>query len=872
MCRHVPPGRQSAVKVASALLLALVAVLVPVDAPRTPGIFADMIGSDAAAAQSSSGTPTTCPDPMQAALDWPDPHDDAVMNQGIASEWQPQPGDPDDPTSALCVMEIPPCPPVPWAADPAVFLQVSPEFPDFCEIVIDTLNPTLGHLYADCAASTASTTAYVTDDGMVCTARAPKQCLVGLRIAHETCRVVQRRNWTCAPPLLRGNGFNTCFEERSPVINPALHPACGSGAPSLGSVSCADYASTDYLDAPGAQRCDGHASYLTGLSPPSLEQIQPVTSASEHWCTYDARQLDVRCHTDPAQQPYQDGQCGQAQSAYCLKRSGDTGGCNGVAHTIRCAVLIAPHLSGYQDADDPADLRAQGCTPCIVLPFSPSVTSCPDDIAEDPYLGSVRPIGNLCGPTETEILQARASLDFVAPAAGHYCGSLVHGGVSLTAGDIIPHTVCPDPASGSLSWGSNHLAGRAVVNTPVTFRVDHVPMQTATLTYLRERGRLHSQTSDPILDDFAWPLSSRRGPGWSARSQVVYGGGSDVVHYVGTPNTGVPANSLTDLVGSMCTLEEEPAFLIEIEPLWPDVDRAEIETNFDVDLQWWSDLPEQEQERLTTLRGYRWIGPTVPPSDPDRLAEIERRQREVGAVGRCNSTHFNFRYPFPGPVSYALPLSTAPQRAQSWCRWSPEHSGWYRVTALGAWHARVPPSPRWKSANEIQDWVDFLNSGTFPGNRNPGIPFDAYILPYTTDDETLAANPTALPWFAWCWRRDNVTQTCDTTKVQQSLFYNGFVPGPADYGLMANPDGTFMRPVRAMPIPSLTDPNRDDELYRFGNGAYRADIARRSRFCPSMDIRIECDHGTQRVGKFTESEPVYISVHEVRTRSVPTSP
>lgn len=869
-------------KAAVAVLLALVAVVAPVDAPRVPVPIDSVIGTGAAAAQTSPGTPDQCGDPLAAnALDWPYPirdwpysHDADDLNLAVAGEWTPQPTDPDFATSPVCVLQIPPCPPVPWIATPPEpeFLEPAAEYPDFCEIVIDVTDPTLGHLYSDCAdaALLGSTVALITDDpGVTCTVRTPMSCPVGLRRAHDACRVIQRRSWTCTSGLERGNGFNTCFEVRGALSPGVHHPACGVGAPDFGAVSCEQYVGVNYLLDPTLQPCDTTPSYDTGPHAPSLDNITPSVVASDHWCSYDARQLDVRCHTDPTDPTithYHDGDCAMPLMAFCLKRSGDTGGCSGVARTIRCAVLMAPHIDGYQNDIDPANLRQVGCTPCIVLPFTHSLTRCPDDVAASPHLGTVR-TSNACGPSEAEILEARESLDHVAADASSSCGGTVD----------TSHAVCPDPSRASLIWGTNHLAGRAVVDTAVTFRIDHVPVQAAQRRYLWS-----TSAGSGYMNTNYWPGGRSRIP--AEFQAATYASDMQIVQLIGRPVPGASASSLHDLVGVLCYLEEAPAFVVEIEELWPDVDRDAIEEHFDVNLQWWADLPQEEQQRLTTLRGFEWIGPMVPLTDPGRLAEIERRKDEHSVLTSCNSTPREYVLPF---AAYAhTPLPSSAQQTQTWCRWTPERSGWFRATALGAWHMDVRPRPQWRPrtslSDAVGDWINWLNDAT-DLTRN-GLTFDAFILPETTSDSTEANN--SLFWWTWCWHQqpspgrppdnDSIGEICGATRADRNLAEIGFVPGPADFGLEADPTGTFVRPVQAMPTPSSTDPDRDNELYRFGDtalGAYRSELSSRARYCPSMDIRIDCGEGGQTlIGKFTESEPAYITVHELRTRSVPTSP
>ena len=101
-------------------------------------------------------------------------------------------------------------------------------------------------------------------------------------------------------------------------------------------------------------------------------------TSSNWWCEFNPSFLKVVCHG--ANPPT--AEC-SLPTARCLKRASQTGGCTAIAKAIRCRALQAEH-----DADNlnptALDVRAQGCEPCLLLPFQPVPRSCSDDIRREP--------------------------------------------------------------------------------------------------------------------------------------------------------------------------------------------------------------------------------------------------------------------------------------------------------------------------------------------------------------------------------------------------------------------------------------------------------------------------------------------------------
>ena len=592
------------------MLAALIATLAPVESPVPLGPLEGLTSSAPAEAQPSAVGPGR-PDPCNAP-------------------WQE---DPDD--ASLCVLGQRACPEHPL--QPGSYLVLSTEFPDFCEAtVLQSVDPAA---YIRCRVLTG----YVIKTSVPgeCRMIRPTQCAPNMhRTGTNTCRRAQRRTWSC-PTGTPTNRFNTCYQQ-PPDYTTTRHPACVAGAPSFAISSCEDYVSQDFERSPALLPC---GNFDTG---DTRSALQDVTPSNLYWCQFESQYLDVDC--------YGAGATCTAADAACLKRASTTGGCNAIANALRCRKLQADYRDGSRAAED---VYSQGCTPCVVLPFSPTPPEpeCPRDLQANPTLS-----------TEGRLENTHQRRSDVGPS-------------------ITSRSLCTDPPRGRLVWESSHQVGLAIVNSPVILRVVDVPVTSRTYRYIGVTG---VATNDVRF----WPTERRHFeyPGSAPTDPIV--------RTWPTFDDTLTFTSVDRIVGATryrpgssgfwnsgpCLIRILPDFRVTVTELWPDNDAAEIAALFGADaLDWWTDLnpmghdPTLQIER-TEARGLNYVGTM---NATELATELASRADSLTQEVRCN------------------------YGADVWCNWRPTRPGYYRLMAAGAWYmTKLGSNRNWQQ----QSWRGPVNA------------------------------------------------------------------------------------------------------------------------------------------------------------------
>lgn len=534
-----------------AALLILAPVLAPIEAPDLPAPLGDLVGAPPASAQSTifDGTLSNCP---------ADPTD--------TRSWAVNPTD-----NSLCELSVPACREHPLESD--TYLDLSTEFLSFCEATV--LESANAAKYQSCIALMGyviKTTGTAPD--RQCRMILPARCPAGLNhVKHDTCISVQRRSWSCPADALPRNQFNSCYQP-SPD-GTGTNPACVSDAPTFLIMTCEEYVAEDFERNPTTSEaaCSG---FDTGASPALNNH------SNQHWCRYDASLLDVACHgASPS--------C-QSSDAYCLKRESRTGGCNVVADTLRCRFLQADYLAGSVTAED---VDQEGCTPCVVLPFSATSSRCPNEL------------------TATPSLPAPSLLNGFNP---------VHANKTDTS--TRTH-ICSDPPQGRLVWKFGGNSQVAVVNSPVILDVIEISTKARVIdTYWwHPTARQVMKRSTPYRH-YEYPISLATDPvvrPWPTIDE--------------TRTYGSVSSMMLDQGGS-CTIKDLPYFRLVVQELWPDDDQSTIEDLFGGDsVNWWTNLTADEKKRKTEARGLRLIDGTDVPQDD---AERARRATALTQPLSCN--------------------------------------------------------------------------------------------------------------------------------------------------------------------------------------------------------------------------------------------
>ena len=398
--------------------------------------------------------------------------------------------------------------------------------------------------------------------------------------------------------------------------------------------------------------------FFRGPSSPSCTRFNTGSSSSAmgasrsgHWCRYNASWLNVGCHGPGVA-------CAHSE-ALCVKRASRTGGCDATANTIRCRSLQAAFAAGSTPADT---VYVAGCEPCATIPFQPVPADCPENFSREPARGPRR-LAGLYDATH------RVEQDFRYDAPD--CQSVREGGPMTDA--CKSESTCADPPRGRLTWTSTHYSRVAIVNAPAILTVRDIPFQT---------WRRHHT--------YDW--RTRRSPIEVEETPALrYPDGSFAVRLWPSVGGTVQPGSMSDLVGDgECTFREPPQFRAIVEELWPDNPEhyAEIERLFGADaLDWWDALASggttDQQEDHTAARGLGWW-PDL--AGAGRLQRTEDLRQEVG----CNVD------------------------ADTWCRWTPARTGYYRLKAAGAWRATRYDSKIWFDPNDdfngyFNNLIDYLS-------------------------------------------------------------------------------------------------------------------------------------------------------------------
>lgn len=493
----------------------------------------------------------------------------------------------------------------------------------------------------------------------LCRVVRPPNCPVGSHLEPYTCRAVRRRTWSCPEGYVPRNEYNTCYKPLSLPADP--HPAC-VGIPELVAVRCADYAGNDYTLTPhdAGWACNSDSPddrFWTGSLDTALD-----SSANAYWCQFDPADLRVACLSSrpPAG-------CAPATTAFCLKRASGTGGCNAIANTIRCRIMQAEFddLTGRaQKAQKAEETRAEGCQPCVILPFESVPTDCPADLTNDP--------DPVASHLRTLVTVHDVKTSFVEGPAG--CNlAKVREEIAKDPDnrDICPR-YCANPPAGHIVWSSGHSSGFAVVNSPVVLTVDDIASHVVEITaYSESRGIFRDYRTHKIGVQYRYLGTS--------------GDPTSIVRRWPIPDGTKTHSGISELdreVRGECLYREQPLFKVIVEELWPDTaaHRQEIKELFgDDSLEWWKDLSRREKIKRTEARGLKYLPRLNQRSKIE--AEEQDRARDLVTETECN---------FGSEV---------------WCRWTPTRSGYYKLTAAGAWRtrksARSPRPSLWSTSRDI---------------------------------------------------------------------------------------------------------------------------------------------------------------------------
>ena len=559
------------------------------------------------------------------------------------------------PAGELCQVEQPACPYSPF--DPTRLMQRSTEFTEFCEETINPGEPNYDACTGPPVAPHEDPATYPGFAVMVdpitagCRMLQLQTCEVGTRINSEWCRSTIRRSWTCPQPnAIPRNQFNTCYIVPTGTISTAV--ACGPGAPDLVIIDCADYVGNDFVEPPGSVPC---GSYITGTAPTMTNATNP------YWCQFNPSYLKIVCHstTPPA------SECGPS-TALCLKRGSGTGGCDGIAHTMRCRSLQFSYEQQHSaaladnviDRTEEVNLRTQsavvrddGCEPCLILPFEPIPPHCPDDTYETatPYIERV---------SMYQAIEQQHDIEHTHRACAHLNTqqptTMVNpNDPSLDCAAIASR--CDSPSPGNPVWSSTHFSGLAVVNSSVIVRLHDAPM-----TYREYPSSL--SLNDLVNGNIRWQRDYAEFPdsGLTPSGQIV--------RTFSRPSSTLVTNSPA-VLGNLsfeCVATHLPVYKLIVEELWPDrpADAAAITAMFGLKaLDWWTNLAmvPGAQERLTEARGLTWW-PSLTTAD-----EQDGRVDSLKATVPCH----------------------AGQSVEVWCRWTPSRSGYFRLKVGGAWYMNI---------------------------------------------------------------------------------------------------------------------------------------------------------------------------------------
>ncbi|WP_419910581.1 hypothetical protein [Candidatus Poriferisodalis sp.] len=615
----------------------------------------------------------------------------------------------DDHDRSLCVLNLDRCPVSPLdvhgvnGVNGKRFMQHSIVYVSMCEDAanengfVDPVQETPSLTYPDAdhplKLCEEMTGAFVSKEDSVCRITMPAKCpaTVGRVVAEddaepvsptpagpEQCRVYFRRTWTCPVGATPWNSFNTCYTAPTERADEADHPACSGVTQSFPvGLSCDDYVGDDFMRVPTARDC---SSFVTGdpgdPNSSALSNYSSNYSSNKYWCMYDRVLLEFDCRKQGAKQ----GDSCSRVDALCIKRASRVAGCDAVADAIRCRGIQArlaenPDMTAH-------DAYAVGCAPCIVLPFRPTPSECPEDydnemdrqpgprVLAHPSFNSLR----------TQFAQAFHTQRDWFYGAGEPCrvynDKIGDPDVVLTTiqndwDTCAKQGACLDPPTGRLTLVSTHQSGNAIVNSPVIM----------TLT-----NAVQGIVSQHYQYDGDKGLHIRR------YTRYVYGDSDHRHRTVWTwfvPED-VEHRTVRELVSrGMCVIhpdpDEAPQYHFHIRELWPDrpEDRERIEELFgEHALVWWDGLAtDDERQKVTRARGFSFW---------DELGNAEAEDQEERA------RQATLRCVRGATVS---------------CRWTPTRAGYYEVRGDVAWKMmKLQPSHKWRQPSERDELHDLFAS------------------------------------------------------------------------------------------------------------------------------------------------------------------
>lgn len=476
-----------------------------------------------------------------------------------------------------------------------------------------------------------------------------------------------------------------------------------------------------------------------------------TTSVNNYWCSYDRSWLDISCHASAAS-------C-TVEIALCIKRISSTGGCDAVADTIRCRILQAAFLDAMSGLSLD-DVYQEGCSPCTILPFVPMPAECPTQHSASPIIPTLNRL----------VITHLVKDDFVF--GNPDCAPLQSGGNLADHPDCERHTPCADPPSGQIEWETAHSSGLVVVNSPVIINIVDTPRPNGRYRYFRYLSGTLYVSSVP---HFEYPNEPIGVDGTLLRSWPEIDAGSK------------PSSVDRLLQKPECYAQGNPSYRLIVEELWPDDDAGEILDLFGPNaLDWWNSLAPANQQALSEARGITLLsGLTPAEQDQERL----RRESALRQESDCN---------------YGSEL---------WCRWTPQRTGYFRLTVAGAWHmARFNRGRAWKSPHQRNLLRDFLqNDVSAPDND--------------------------------CTTNDRWTRGKDHDCILEDLEGMGMT-SPSEIGLLND-------------LSDLVPGNFGNREYPFTTGAGN------NFRCPPRDLRVSCG-GTGESVNYTLTAPLGIMVHEAR--------
>ena len=801
------------------------AVVAPLESGLLPGRLGGVLGPPAAEAQTPPPPPLVdgTPDPCPAVTGW-------LTTDG----WTPADSSaPDWLTASECVLRVPACPvsqfnpphlmrlSVPaqhtinelgalaTPIDPTLY-GATGRYPEFCDDFVQKRASPVGYglcsnLRGHVVFAPIPHMNPITGLEEFCRALRPIECptlgvtrsdgttldIATNRIGSQICGAVLRRSWTCptTEPYEPLNAFNRCFLPTQP-FSPGSHPACGPGAPAFplgGPAACEEYVGADFLQDPTRLDC---RQLIVSLDP---------VAGNDHWCRYNPWQLRAECFRNVGRP----ADCSGPQ-AFCIKRVSRAGGCDQIGQTILCRVFQEDFAQNPARPVEDFQRRGAGviryleglsgvphavCNPCQQLPFSAAPTD-----SRCASTASSRPRSRF-GALERVLAVKR---DF--PAQYYISESNNCLRVTTTA-EYESNTacqrrpVCADPMTGRITWASGHPSGLAIVNSAVTVSVVDVPLQ-------RRDERIM------IVADINFP---RRFSG-----QILNGNFLGVAYFTDVPTSDPHAlDALTTIRfgdrvhrdvhiafrsrdgDTECIVRDVPYFDLIVEELWPDhaESRDEIIALFGMEsLQRWDGLDAAEQRALTEARGLEWLGGNPIPNS----SQVAARRAALTFQSECVGNN-------------------------PWeCDWTPTRSGFFRLTAAGAWRMAQSDVRSWRKPYNLGETInDSLRNDPGFGQR---LRRRLDAVGYTASDAGLLT--------------DGIGQIIGVRDVDPGCNLTTWNDPPCQN--------------------QLDDPL---ELFRLGNAA----TANCWPGAP-IDLRVLCRGGENY--NYTETEAVGVMVHEVRTNTV----